>query len=306
MQLPILLLTAAFCLALGLSNVPVARSATPANAGFYMPENLVEVTFHYKTYHNLILLPVVINDTITVNLVLDTGCRNLVLFGKRFQKLFDIQEGRKVQFSGLGSGKPVLGMLSLQNKVSLHEVIGERIPVVVVPSRNVFGNDLHVDGVIGYDIFIKFEVEVNPKEKLITFRPALTASLGRSYQHVPIRIVDSRPIVDSRISMEKYIFPCNLMIDTGSSLGLLLKTTDIGKFHVWGELRDLGRGFNGVVSGFEAVARQLEMKGFSLSSLPAGIIQSPWHNYASIGMDVLKKYSIVLNYCQEYVGFRKL
>jgi hypothetical protein len=36
-----------------------------------------------------------------------------------------------------------------------------------------------------------------------------------------------------------------------------------------------------------------------------GIIASPWHNYASIGMDILKDYTLVLNYCKGYAGFRK-
>ena len=62
--------------------IPLHVKATP-DAGFFMPDELNEMTLHYKTYHNLILLPVTINDSVHVNLILDTGCRNLVLFGRR-------------------------------------------------------------------------------------------------------------------------------------------------------------------------------------------------------------------------------
>ncbi len=297
------LLAQVVCLVL---TVAVEVYATSPKAGFYLPDDVREATMRYKTYRNLILLPVIINDSIQVNLVLDTGCRNLVLFGKRFSKLFQMQPGKKVQFSGLGDGDPVYGSLSLKNKVSISEVIGEHIPVVVVPERNVFDKWSNVDGVIGYDIFIKFEVELNPDQRLITFRPAFTSFLPSSYQQIPIRIEDSRPILQSRIVINEEVLPCSLMIDTGSSLGLLLKTTDLKRFEGKEFSTNLGFGFNGAIHGYQTRAKQLELEGFLMNMIPAGVIQSQWHNYASIGMGVLKGYSIVLNYCKEYVGFKKL
>jgi hypothetical protein len=303
MNLSRLLLAQVVCLVL---TAAVEVRATSPSSGFYLPDDIREATMRYKTFRNLILLPVIINDSIHVNLVLDTGCRNLVLFGKRFQKLFKMEPGKKVQFSGLGEGAPVYGSLSLKNKVSISEVIGEHIPVVVVPNRNVFDKVQQVDGVIGYDIFIKFEVELNPMEKLITFRPALSAFLPESYQNIPIKVEDSRPILQSKIVINDEVLPCNLMIDTGSALGLLLKTTDLKRFEGKDLSTNLGFGFNGAIMGYQTQASVLDLDGFVMDMIPAGVIQSRWHNYASIGMGVLKGYSIVLNYCKEYVGFKKL
>ena len=91
-------------------------SAKPAS-GFYLPEPIKQVTLRYTSINNLIILPVVINDNIIVNLVLDTGTRNLVLFGKRFQNLFQFIPQKRIHFSGMGSGPQVFGQLSLNNKV---------------------------------------------------------------------------------------------------------------------------------------------------------------------------------------------
>src|SRR6478609_743815 len=185
MNIPQLFLANVLCIVV--FYIPLHVKATP-DAGFFMPDELNEVTLRYKSYRNLILLPVNINDSIHVNLILDTGCRNLVLFGKRFQNMFAINSDKKIQFSGLGSGKPVCGALSLNNKISIDKLKGLKIPVVVVRERNIFEGSITVDGVIGYDIFIKFEVELHPKEKLITFRPAFSANLPLTYQHISIRI----------------------------------------------------------------------------------------------------------------------
>ena len=118
--------------------VTFSTQASETKAGFSLPEHVSEVSLKFQSIRNLIVLPVVINDSIQVNLILDTGCRNLVLFGKRFQKLFQTEPNQKVQFSGLGDGNPIQGKLSLNNKVSIQAVIGEKIPVVIVAEKNLF------------------------------------------------------------------------------------------------------------------------------------------------------------------------
>src|SRR5262245_22584582 len=128
-----------------IAHRPDVSLASISRAGFSMPDSLQEVTFKYKTLRNLILLPVIINDTVRVNLILDTGCRNLVLFGTGFNKIFELHPDKEVKFSGLGSGKPVSGRLSLNNKVSIDAMIGEKIPVVIIPDQKLFRSDDKVD-----------------------------------------------------------------------------------------------------------------------------------------------------------------
>lgn len=285
----------------------ISSFSSPTRPGFFIPDSIQSVTLTYKKVNNLILLPVRINDSVVVDLILDTGCRNLVLFGKQFQKLFTFQPGKQVQFSGLGSGEPLFGKLSLNNSVSIEAVLGRNIPVVVVPQRNIFGSYVHADGVIGYEVFSRFEIEIDPKLQQITFRPGQYATLSSEYSSVPIRIVDSRPLIDCEMVFtddRKHL--CDLMIDTGSILGLLLKTTDLDFIEDRGEYEILGRGFNGPIEGVRLMTSRLILKDLVLKSVPTGIIHSPWHNHASIGMNILKDYRIVLNYCEGYAGFKRI
>lgn len=285
---------------------PVVSFAAIPRAGFSMPDSVHEVTFPYKTLRNLILLPVTINDTVEVNLILDTGCRNLVLFGERFNDLFQLHPDKLVQFSGLGSGKPVSGRLSLNNKVAIDAVLGEKIPVVIIPDQKLFKPHDNVDGIIGYDIFIKFEVELNCLQKRITFRPAFEAELSPDYNKITIKVEDGRPVINSTVCIDHKIIAFDLMIDTGSSLGLLLKTTDKKRFQNAKDSRNvLGRGLNGNIEGTSLIAERLIMEHLEIERVQAGIIYSPWHNYASVGMDLITNYSLVLNYCKSYAGFKK-
>jgi hypothetical protein len=287
-------------------HVSLCTETPSEKAGFFLADNHSEVTLKYHSTRNLIVLPVTINDTVKVNLILDTGCRNLVLFGKKLQKYFKTEPDKKVQFSGLGNGSPVNGKLSLNNKVSIQAVIGEKIPIVIVPQQNLFSAYANIHGVIGYDIFIKFEIELNPMQQLITFRPAREAILGPGYEKIPLRIEDSRPIIQSHI-----FFPgaegqvCDVMVDTGSTLGLLVKITDINKFPKGIKETVLGRGFNGDITGVETTANKLVLNTFEIDAVTTGVTYSAWHNYESVGMEVIKNYTIVLNYCQSYAGFKR-
>lgn len=279
-------------------------SAPNPTAGFFLPDSIHEMTLKYRTVNELIVLPVTINDSISVNLILDTGCRNLILFGKKFRRSIVSRKGRGVQFSGLGDGKPVTGSLSIGNKVSINEVLGEQIPIVVVDANNLFANYHNVHGVIGYDIFLKFEIEINHKSRTISFRPALKRSAPYGFATIPLRIVDARPIMDSHLILRKHARSFELMIDTGSSLGLLLKTTNIAEFDYYQDERVLGIGLNGPLSGFKTTSKKLILDGLELDRVPTGIVSSTWHNNASIGMEVLKDYVVILNYCKAYAGFR--
>lgn len=279
--------------------------AARPTAGFFLPDSIGEMTLNYRAVKGLIVLPVTINDSVEVNLILDTGCRNLILFGRRFTKMFKMNPGKPVVFSGLGSGRSASGMLSLGNKVSIYQVIGEQIPLVVVANNKIFGNYHNIDGVIGYDIFLKFEVELNPKDRTITFRPALRSSVPFGYTHVPLEIVDARPIMRSVVTLDMHNSrTLDLMIDTGSSLGLLLKTTNIAEYNQLTKEKVLGIGFNGPISGYETFSKRLKLHDFEIEKVSTGIVSSERHDNASLGMEVLKDYIVILNYCRSYVCFK--
>ena len=73
-----------------------------------------------------------------------------------------------------------------------------------------------------------------------------------------------------------------------------------------GKSKVLGRGFNGNVMGVETVASRLLLDTFEMTSINTGVTYSDWQNHASVGMEVMRNYTVVLNYCKSYAGFRKV
>lgn len=275
------------------------------DSGFFLPDSVKEMTIRYKSVKNLIILPVLING-IAVNLILDTGCRNIVLFGKEFEKMLTITPGSKVKFSGLGNGDPVNGSLSLNNRITIEQVLGERMPVVVVRDKNLFRQYRDIDGVIGFDIFFKFEIELNPKEKLITFRTAEHCRAPEGFTKVPLRIVETHPVMESTVMMDcDRSSDYELMIDTGSTFGLLVKTTEMRTFNKSIYSETIGYGFNGPIRGYNTISDQLVLNGYRMIDVPTGVMESAVQNCASIGMEILKDYVVVINYFKMYACFKK-
>jgi hypothetical protein len=217
-----------------------------------------------------------------------------------------VNSARPVEFSGLGDGQAVRGLLSIGNKVSIHSVLGELIPVVIVKNSNLFGSYTNIHGVIGYDIFVKFEIELNARAGTITFRPAAKAEAPEGYEQIPLRIVDARPVTRSQIFLGRGTSRnFDLMIDTGSSLGLLLKTTNVSALISHRSEEILGIGFNGPLSGYLIVSNKIVLEGLEIEGVSTGIVSSQWHDNASIGMDVLKDYILILNYCKLYACLKR-
>jgi hypothetical protein len=93
----------AFLLIVETTSARTIPSETPPNrkrSGFFIPDTVREMTVRYKNIRNLIVLPMVLNDSIRVNLILDTGCRTLVLFGNRFSKLLSTE---RFNFPGMAT-----------------------------------------------------------------------------------------------------------------------------------------------------------------------------------------------------------
>jgi hypothetical protein len=281
-------------------------TAASPSAGFFLPDSVKEITFKYASIDNLIIIPAIINDSIHVRLILDTGCRNIVLFGKRFSRLITRSFDKDITFSGLGNGRPAKGYVSVENTISINVVQGKRIPIVVVPQRNIFSNISEVDGVVGYEIFSKFEVRINFPKNQITFRsgdqvnPKLT-----DYTLIPLSIEQAQPIISAQIFYSAQESPeaLNLLIDTGSCLSLLITTNDKKKVSK-GSAKILGRGLNGTISGLETSDVKLTLASHELTNVKTAIIHSEDHNYASIGTDLLKNYILILNYAKGYAALQ--
>ena len=140
-------------------------------------------SINFRTRKGLVIVPVMLNDTIRVNLILDPGSKNLVLFGKRYYRKLQRTNGDRV------SGEPGASenLVSYNNTVTIGPLSEKDVSIVVVSNTNLINFFNSVNGVIGTDLFEKLNPVVDRRKQVMTF------SFAGQLEQPSAKILRSKP-----------------------------------------------------------------------------------------------------------------
>jgi len=194
--------------------------------GFVMPPNQNRVIIPFENYNNLVIIPVIINNLLKVKFVLDTGVETPILTEEGFAGLLGIQYIRKISISGLGIEDSVNAFVGNRVKFTLPGgVIGHNLNLLVLEEDYLklsekLGEEVY--GIIGYDLFKQFVVEINYNEKLVILHRPEKFRVKKRMIRKSLDIIRSKPYISAFITQEKEKDTVRLMIDSGASHAMLL------------------------------------------------------------------------------------
>jgi hypothetical protein len=271
--------------------------------GYQFLEGATRTAIRFEIYRNLIVIPARINDTLNAKLILDTGTRSMLLYGKKFANMKNLSSKRRVKISGWGSPEGVDAQVSFPNNIRIGSIRGEELGVAVVPSRPLFADKPTIDGIIGYELFVKFVVEINYKTKTIYLFDKLPPGHAEGFTSIPLEINKAMPQVQSSILLkDKTTVNLRLLVDTGSSLGLTLFSKDRFSIQSSEIPRTVGIGLNGVIKGFDLYLKHFflgDMKVKSGQSYVVNVEEHPDEKFTycgSVGAAFLKKHIVIFDY----------
>jgi hypothetical protein len=140
------------------------------------PDSLEQVTIDFVKRNSLVIVPVIINERVKVNLILDPYCQTVILFGKRYKKLVE-KSKVKIRNRFLWRGKDI-EPISFDNSISIGPVVGENVPILVVPNSNPINFFTSVNGVIGTHFFGEFDLIIHKRTQTITIKRAVKNSMA--------------------------------------------------------------------------------------------------------------------------------
>lgn len=274
-------------------------------------------TVPFELINNLIVVPVRINNSDTLKFVLDTGAGRTVITELGPDQSFEIEYQGDIRLSGLGTSGSVPALISRGNKIYLRGVEGENHTVVfILEGRFNLSNFMgtQVNGLLGYDIFENFIVEVDYEEGRIylhdpdAFKDDYASKKeDPSWTEVPLHTQDNKLYMDLVITQsDNSKINARLLVDSGASHTIFLypDTSDevvIPSNHIESYL---GTGLSGEIFGKIAKARKVELQGMELFdpivSYPdleavEQAIDRDSRN-GSVGADLLKRFDIIYNY----------
>ena len=299
----------------------IVGSVVPLHAQFFqIPGQKKSQKIKFELVNNLIIIPIEVNGT-QLSFILDTGVSHPILFNLADQDSIQLNNVTEFEIRGLGKGDPIKALRSTNNAFQLGEIRNYSQQLYVVMDRSMnFSPSLGVPihGIIGYDLFKDFVVEINYVRKRITFHdPAhYVPREKRKSATLPLAIAKRKAYIDGEVTLEgNSDIPVKLLIDTGSSdavwlfdepeKGLALPERNYEEF--------LGRGLNGEIYGRRTKVERVRIGKFELFDAKAAfpymsnfpITIDLKDRNGSLGAEILRRFHVIFDFRNEQVTLAK-
>ena len=273
-----------------------------------------------KIINNLVLIPVKLNGY-ELTLLLDTGVNKTILFNVD-PSILNLKDTPKTSMlMGLGSENTFESKLFYKNQLQVGGITFDNLDVYLINNPVInFTPRLgyHVDGVIGYDFFKDYIVEVNYTSnylKCFSRNEKNNIKLNK-YDVFPIEFHKKKPYVNVNIDFEYGSIPVKMLIDTGGSGSIwLIERPDLNiKAPETNFFEDyLGIGLSGAIYGKRTYVKSINLKSFKFDQVTASFPDSIYIKKASlvnkrggsISGEILKRFHMIIDYNNSKLYLKK-
>lgn len=289
--------------------------------GFQFVDNVKKVSIPVEVLNNLIIVPIVLNDQLSLKFILDTGVRTTVLTQKTYSDILKLTYSKEIFVSGPG-GKKAAAYVTDNVRLDLPGVRGSGHSMLVLEEdylelRNYLGAEVH--GILGYELFSRFIVQMDYERKRLVLYAPRNYKKKRRYQTLKISVEDTKPFVSASVNMnEDTEILTKLLVDTGASHGLMLHPGSqeeivVPKRHINSVI---GRTLGGVITGKIGRIESMQLGKYIINS-PIANFPDPKSNLdtlikkdtnsrnGALGGEVLSRFNIIFNFPQEEMYIKK-
>ncbi|MFM7857392.1 MAG: aspartyl protease family protein [Flammeovirgaceae bacterium] len=290
--------------------------------GFTLPPEKDRVEIPIEIHNNLAVVPVILNNTLPLKFIVDTGVRTAILTEKTYSDILNLSYTRKYTISGAGGQKLVDAYLTNNVTLDMPGVHGQGHSMLVLDKdylelKNSMGTEVH--GILGYELFSRFAVTVNYEAKTLIIERPDKFKPGKKFQMIPITVEDTKPFIKLPLQMtDTAKLMAKLLVDSGASHSIFLEIDSDSLIQVPKKNIDatLGRGLGGIIIGKIARIKALSFGKYQLENLianfpidyiPKDTTQENNKKYrnGSIGGDLLSRFTIVFDLPHERIYFKK-
>uniref|UniRef100_UPI00321774C5 aspartyl protease family protein n=1 Tax=uncultured Draconibacterium sp. TaxID=1573823 RepID=UPI00321774C5 len=270
------------------------------------------ITFKFKTASNLIIIPVTINDSDTLNFILDTGVRYPIITELPFINKLNLNYMMPIEVKGLGEGVTLTAYRSGNNTMNIDGLTARNQEVQMIIDENfqishMLGIPVH--GLIGFNLFKDYVVEIDyANEKLTLHKPEYYKYRDRKKDIImPLHFDGNKPFVRTSIVTDDLKeVPVKLMVDTGASDALWLSESSDERITLPQNHIEtfLGKGLSGDLYGTKGridgiwvgpLVLPKPIVAFPNSELIDQLISSNDRN-GTIGAEILRRFFVTIDY----------
>ncbi|OUS03380.1 signaling protein [Flavobacteriales bacterium 33_180_T64] len=274
----------------------------------------------FQLINNLIVLPVEING-VKLSFLLDTGVSKPILFNIANTDSLQIKNVETIYLRGLGGGEPIKALKSQRNFFKIGNAININQDVFVVFDSSInftsrLGVNIH--GIIGYDVFKNFIVEINYVSKYIKLHKPETYKYKdcKKCEVFNLSFYNNKPYIEAEVKIDSEFKPIKLLIDTGSSDALwIFEDEALGLEPIKNKTFDdyLGKGLSGSLYGVRSKVNVFKLKSFELENVNTAFPDSVAISYArklkgrngSVSGEILKRFNHIVDFRNAKITLKK-
>lgn len=283
------------------------------NRGFLFdnPRNK-SVTIKFKSASNLIIIPVTINESDTLNFILDTGVRFPIITELPFINKLNLNYMMPIQVKGLGEGVELTAYRSGNNTMNIEGLTARNQEVQMIIDENfqishMLGMPVH--GLIGFNLFKDYVVNIDYiNEKITLYKPEYYKYRDRKKDIIlPLQLDNNKPFVyTSIVTDDMQDVPVKLLVDTGASDAIWLSEKSDERLHYPENHIEtfLGKGLSGDLYGIKGridgiwvgpLILSKPIVAFPNSEIIDDLISSNDRN-GTIGAEILRRFNVTFDY----------
>lgn len=285
---------------------------------FVLPKGKKSEKTRFLFVNNLVVLPVKVNGS-PLNFILDSGVRTPILFNLEQEDEVPLNGVYEVSLKGLGNEAAIQALASKGNTFDIEGLrnTDQAFFVVLDEALNlspVLGIPVH--GIIGYDVFRDFVVEIDYVGHWIRFHDPVTyrSPTGKKWETLPLAVHDKKAFMEVGVKFEgQPAMEAMMLLDTGSSDAVWLFEKDSMSVPDRYFQDFLGMGLNGNIHGRRVVMDRLSIGKFTLENAKTafpdresyGHLERLGDRDGSLGGEVLHRFKIIVDYPKGQVSFQR-
>ena len=302
----------------------MAQEIIQNELGFNLPDGRTQYSLPFEVVNNLIIVKVVLNNTLPLKFIVDTGVRTSILTDKTFSDILNISYSRKITIPGAGGEKLVDAYIAPNIRLDIEGVVGNGHAILVLEEdllqlKNFLGKN--VQGILGFELFSRFIVDINYQNRVMTlYEPDAFARKKlegrRKYLTLPITVEDTKPYCYADLVYRNgKRFKAKFMIDTGATHAILLdvnssEEVDIPEPSIESHL---GRGLAGDINGKIARLKKVDFDQFHFDEVICTFPEKEFYlqgyekvyRNGTLGGEILSRFRVIFNFMDGYLYLKK-
>ncbi len=300
----------------------LAQVSLAQNEGFESDKNRFSVRF--ELIGNLIVVPMELNENQKFNFIVDTGSPYTIISDLNLIEELNIKKGNLISIGGLGHGKDYSAYDSKGNQLKIGKAYNNNAQVIILMDSPLdlsarMGMPIH--GLIGFDAFRNFIVEINYRTKKLTFYKHSFFEKKKKrklkdHQKVPLEFHQGKPYVRSNITIENdNQLPAKLLVDTGGWDAVWLFEDSHPEYSIPAKnFNDtLGFGLNGAITGVRSKIKNLQILQHKIlrptTSFPDSLsivqVSKFKERNGSLGGEILRRFHVFFDYRNNALWLKK-